>query len=135
MKWNETKWIWFRYVVTYYCVLMALAVFYFFCSFQNPLPWTVCDPEWSTNATCYGAYDNITGMNLSGKVSSAEAFFVYGKFIYKPHFPLVFDNNCKNLQELCAEEKGQYWRWSWCSWLEIIAVPPTLLDSDFCFLI
>lgn len=66
-----------RCVVTYYCALMALAFFYFFCSFQNPLPWTVCDPAWSSNETCYGTNDNFTGMNLTGKRSSAEEFFVY----------------------------------------------------------
>ena len=64
---------------------MALAFFYFFCSFQNPLPWTICDPSWSTNETCYGNYDNLTEMNLTGKVSSAEAFFVYQQFMKYKH--------------------------------------------------
>lgn len=67
------------FVVTYYCCLMALTVFYFFSSFQTVLPWTVCDPAWAT-ATCYnsGSASNLTGLvNLTGRTSSAEEFFKY----------------------------------------------------------
>jgi len=28
---------------------MALTLYYLFASFSNPLPWTVCDPEWCKN--------------------------------------------------------------------------------------
>ncbi|XP_057381028.1 sodium-dependent nutrient amino acid transporter 1-like isoform X2 [Daphnia carinata] len=65
------------FVVTYYCCLMALTVFYFFSSFQTVLPWTVCDPAWATS-TCYnsGSASNLTGLaNLTGRTSSAEEFF------------------------------------------------------------
>jgi len=27
---------------------MALTLYYLFASFSNPLPWSVCDPEWCT---------------------------------------------------------------------------------------
>ncbi|XP_046454679.1 sodium-dependent nutrient amino acid transporter 1-like isoform X4 [Daphnia pulex] len=67
------------FVVTYYCCLMALTVFYFFSSFQSVLPWTVCDPAWATS-TCYNssAASNLTGIgNLTGRTSSAEEFFNY----------------------------------------------------------
>lgn len=62
-------------VATYYLYLMALALFYMICSFMNPLPWTVCDPAWSSNETCYESSGNLTAMNLTGLSSSAEEFF------------------------------------------------------------
>uniref|UniRef100_A0A0P5K3J4 Transporter n=1 Tax=Daphnia magna TaxID=35525 RepID=A0A0P5K3J4_9CRUS len=65
------------YVVTYYCVLMALAFFYLFSSFQAVLPWTVCKAEWSTNETaCYNSSGNLTGLDITNtSKSSAELFF------------------------------------------------------------
>ncbi|XP_074605414.1 sodium-dependent nutrient amino acid transporter 1-like isoform X1 [Brevipalpus obovatus] len=41
------------YVSVFYNYLMALTIYYFFASFQNPLPWTVCDEskEWSRNCS------------------------------------------------------------------------------------
>lgn len=61
-------------VVTYYCVLMALAFFYLFASFQAVLPWTYCDPEWATES-CYSSTANLTGLNVTGNASSAEEYF------------------------------------------------------------
>lgn len=65
------------FVVTYYCCLMALTVFYFFSSFQTVLPWTLCDPAWAT-ATCYnssgGSNHSLLG-SMTGWTSSAEQFF------------------------------------------------------------
>lgn len=63
------------YVTMYYCVLMALAFFYLFSSFQAVLPWTVCDPEWSTNETCYSSSANLTNLDVRNMSSSAELFF------------------------------------------------------------
>lgn len=62
-------------VSTYYSYLMALSLFYFFCSFENPLPWSYCNPDWANNDTCYDAAQNFTGVNLTGKSSSSEVFF------------------------------------------------------------
>ncbi|XP_046631270.1 sodium-dependent nutrient amino acid transporter 1-like [Daphnia pulicaria] len=62
-------------VVTYYCVLMALAFFYLFASFQAVLPWTECDPEWATE-NCYSTTANLSMANLTNtSVSSAEEYF------------------------------------------------------------
>ena len=64
-------------VITYYVTLMAISFFYLFCSFQNPLPWTWCNPEWANNETCYSSSEdiNLTVVNLTGKSSSSEQFF------------------------------------------------------------
>ncbi|RWS12352.1 Sodium-dependent nutrient amino acid transporter 1-like protein [Dinothrombium tinctorium] len=34
------------YLTIFYNYLMALTLYYLFASFQNPLPWTVCNFEW-----------------------------------------------------------------------------------------
>lgn len=39
-------------VVTYYCSVMALTVFYLFASMQANLPWSVCDPSWAGQEAC-----------------------------------------------------------------------------------
>jgi len=46
-------------VVSYYCALMSLTVFYFFASFQSVLPWSVCDPAWpeSSQSVCNKSLD------------------------------------------------------------------------------
>lgn len=87
-------------VVTYYCCLMALTVFYFFASFQSVLPWSICDPSWAddrcyvtsllngtntsiiiSNATDYvnssstSIISNASYINRTGLVSSAEQYF------------------------------------------------------------
>ena len=69
------------FVVTYYCCLMALTVFYFFSSFQSVLPWTVCDPAWA-DERCYNSSSvtsfingTNTTIDLTGGVSSVQQFF------------------------------------------------------------
>ncbi|KZS15995.1 Sodium- and chloride-dependent neutral and basic amino acid transporter B(0+) [Daphnia magna] len=63
-------------VVTYYCVLMALAFFYLFASFQAVLPWTECDPEWATEKCYSSSMANLSMFNLTSEnVSSAEEYF------------------------------------------------------------
>ena len=72
------------YVIIFYHYLMALTVYYMFASFQNPLPWTQCDSQWSdcshlstltTNSSEINA--NITNLNVTKqtKVSYAEDYF------------------------------------------------------------
>ena len=60
-------------IATYYTFLMAISVFYFFASFQETLPWALC-PN-ATEATCYGANDNITVINATGMKSSSSFYF------------------------------------------------------------
>ncbi|ODN00037.1 Sodium-dependent nutrient amino acid transporter 1 [Orchesella cincta] len=52
-------------VVTYYCSVMALTVFYFFASFQTTLPWSACDPSWAGEETCE-IIGNLTTNETSG---------------------------------------------------------------------
>jgi solute carrier family 6 amino acid transporter-like protein 5/7/9/14 len=41
-------------VVSYYCSLMALTIYYFFASFAKTLPWKNCNPDWSEEEICNG---------------------------------------------------------------------------------
>lgn len=70
-------------VVSYYCALMALTLFYLAASFQSVLPWSYCRDEWlgqcveaKSNAT--DAMSNVTDVLLpkNGTLrSSAELYF------------------------------------------------------------
>lgn len=67
-------------VVTYYCSLMALAIFYLLASFQSVLPWAFCWEEWKN--ICFDSSSvNNEVINLN-KSSSADLYFrqVYNKF-------------------------------------------------------
>ncbi|XP_068243175.1 sodium-dependent nutrient amino acid transporter 1-like [Palaemon carinicauda] len=59
-------------VVTYYCSLMAINVFYFFASFAAALPWSYCDPDWA-DEHCVDSSGSFNITNLSK--SSAEEYF------------------------------------------------------------
>lgn len=56
-------------VVTYYCSVMALTVFYLGASCQATLPWSECDPSWAGNETCNillnATVENTTRINLA----------------------------------------------------------------------
>lgn len=41
-------------VMSFYCALMAITVFYFIKSFSTNLPWSLCNPDWD-NVTCLDA--------------------------------------------------------------------------------
>jgi len=58
-------------VMSYYCSIMALTVFYFFASFAKTLPWAECNLKWADNETC-SSLDN----ELSNETSYAELYFV-----------------------------------------------------------
>jgi solute carrier family 6 amino acid transporter-like protein 5/7/9/14 len=72
------------FVVTFYCVLIAISLFYFFSSFQTILPWTVCDMSWASFSTCYNssADSNLTDFNVTGLKSSSAIYFRYA-YTYK----------------------------------------------------
>lgn len=60
-------------VLSYYCSLMALTVYYFIQSFNTVLPWSVCNPEWEVhNVTCL---DNGTAVESSYNKSIPELYF------------------------------------------------------------
>lgn len=63
-------------VLTYYCSLMALTVFYFLNSFAADLPWSTCDKEWDMCIDSRkGEYNNSGFSNVSGYKSSSELYF------------------------------------------------------------
>ena len=77
MGYGQALATWF--VVTFYCVLIAISFFYFFSSFQTVLPWTVCDLSWTSFTSCYNssADANLTDFNITGLKSSSAIYFRY----------------------------------------------------------
>ncbi|XP_045102699.1 sodium-dependent nutrient amino acid transporter 1-like isoform X2 [Portunus trituberculatus] len=63
-------------VVTYYCSLMALTVFYFIMSFNKVLPWSVCDDAWADNNCVDASNTNVSLMNNS-QSSSEQYYYKY----------------------------------------------------------
>lgn len=77
-------------VGTYYCSLMSLTMYYLVNSFETPLPWSECRPEWGddcvastkrSNESVMGM-QNITNMTTMTTVehqmrSSAELYFTW----------------------------------------------------------
>ncbi|PNF16937.1 Sodium-dependent nutrient amino acid transporter 1 [Cryptotermes secundus] len=63
-------------VLTYYCSLMALTVFYFFQSFAADLPWSTCDRDWdmcSDSKKTEG--NNSIVADVTNYKSSSELYF------------------------------------------------------------
>ena len=70
-------------ITTYYTVLIAMAIFYFFASFQTELPWTVCDPEWKSYDVCYSS--KLSAENISlliNKTANASSSLMSSSSIY-----------------------------------------------------
>lgn len=63
-------------VATYYSSIMAITLRYFFSSFNNVLPWSECNPDWTES--CYASSgsggSNQTWNNATK--SSAELYFL-----------------------------------------------------------
>lgn len=59
-------------VVSYYCSLMALTLYYLVESFQETLPWSICPPEWER--CCIGSNNSDSHTNVTMR-SSAELYF------------------------------------------------------------
>ncbi|XP_069682879.1 sodium-dependent nutrient amino acid transporter 1-like [Periplaneta americana] len=65
-------------VVTYYCSLMALTIFYFIQSFTAELPWSTCDKDWEGycfNSKKENITDNVTTHPTADYKSSSELYF------------------------------------------------------------
>lgn len=67
------------FVVTYYCSIMAVTVYYLAVSFSSELPWATCSPAWPH---CFDARAGLSGgfspafSNLSAvRHSSSELYF------------------------------------------------------------
>lgn len=63
-------------VVSYYCSLIALTLYYMFKSFATELPWARCWLSWGPN--CIDAQSNVPLANrsLTGFKSSSELYFL-----------------------------------------------------------
>lgn len=59
-------------VVSYYCSLIALTMYYMFKSFTTQLPWAKCWPKWD-DVLCIDA--TSTTANRTGAVVSSELYF------------------------------------------------------------
>lgn len=57
---------------TYYAVIIAWAIYYFFTSFKSEVPWASCSNRWNT-AQCWVPYHNHTRPN--GSQTPTEQFF------------------------------------------------------------
>ncbi|XP_076161702.1 sodium-dependent nutrient amino acid transporter 1 isoform X2 [Ptiloglossa arizonensis] len=60
-------------VVTYYCSLMALTMYYLLASFQTILPWAVCWEEWGD--ACFDSMSANNETTNIDKRSSADLYF------------------------------------------------------------
>merc|ERR1719187_2710870 len=77
-------------VVSYYCSLIALSIFYLAVSFRTTLPWTVCDPVLEAQRPGVTCIPSISSSNTSGidsnetlglgnkAISSEELYFTVG---------------------------------------------------------
>ena len=61
-------------VVTYYCSVMAVTVFYFVMSFNKVLPWSVCDEAWA-DENCVDATTTNVSFENSTFQSSSEQYY------------------------------------------------------------
>lgn len=60
-------------VVTYYCSLMALTMYYLIASFQSVLPWAFCWEEWGDS--CFDSSSAQREITNVSKSSSADLYF------------------------------------------------------------
>lgn len=72
------------FVVTFYCVLISIAIYYLFGSMQAILPWTVCDDAWGS--FCYASNNatNLASLNSTDLQSSSALYFKYLDFRAQP---------------------------------------------------
>lgn len=70
-------------VVSYYCSLIGLAIYYLVASCQATLPWTVCHPQLHQNGTfCFPSNGNKSDLPRNGSnitvIASSEQYFKAG---------------------------------------------------------
>lgn len=68
-------------ILTYYCSLIALTIYYMVVSFAKQLPWSYCRDEWGS--TCKAASVTISNATNTamGQQSSSELYFEYVWFV------------------------------------------------------
>ncbi|CAL1682501.1 unnamed protein product [Lasius platythorax] len=62
-------------VVSYYCALMALTLYYLVMSFQSELPWSICRTEWRNYCIDASSNSSISETRNVTVRSSAELYF------------------------------------------------------------
>ncbi|KAG5869196.1 hypothetical protein JTB14_004655 [Gonioctena quinquepunctata] len=67
-------------VASYYCMLMAITLFYFIHSFTSDFPWATCQERWnayteSRNITCIDQFSDPDSITQNSTISSSELFF------------------------------------------------------------
>jgi len=62
-------------VVSYYCALMALTLYYLVSSFQSELPWSFCRPEWQDYCIDISMNKSASENRNVTVRSSAELYF------------------------------------------------------------
>jgi solute carrier family 6 amino acid transporter-like protein 5/7/9/14 len=60
------------FLTIFYNYLMALTLFYLFASFQNPLPWSVCNPLWAGNCSVNETQDILIS-NVSQPLTASKS--------------------------------------------------------------
>lgn len=63
-------------VVTYYCSLIALTLYYMFKSFAAQLPWASCMESWNDGASVCVDAASTADVNRTGATSSSELYFL-----------------------------------------------------------
>ncbi|CAF1211881.1 unnamed protein product [Didymodactylos carnosus] len=67
------------WLVTYYVVILAWALYYLIYSFQKDVPWKGCKNPWNKN-TCYDSYDSQLSNNtlkMNGTLSPGDEYYRY----------------------------------------------------------
>lgn len=62
------------FLSTYYNVIIAWAIYYFFSSFSDPLPWKDCGNEWNSELCWNGTTLNSTDLS-DNKTSAPQEFY------------------------------------------------------------
>ena len=63
------------FLCTYYNVIIAWALHYFFNSFQNPLPWKFCGEGWSDESCLSGFKNDSETSNATETIGSNETVY------------------------------------------------------------
>lgn len=70
-------------IITYYCSLIAMTLYYMFASFSTELPWSRCLKSWGTdcvdsmpNKEMLMLFNQPTANNMSRGTSSSELYFL-----------------------------------------------------------
>lgn len=61
------------FIMSYYCTIISIVLFYLSKSFSAVLPWAKCNPEWKENCIHSGQYNQE--LNLTNVKTSAALYY------------------------------------------------------------